>query len=493
MRHFEIISQVTTEPEGTVVLVGAALDGPAYLPFSLKRDVNPVEALGDSPLAHAYNAAREAGALDIIAYRLNGRHAKGSISNLDEVKLIDLTSVSAATQYNETAITVYSTHLHIKNIDERSTSYFYEKYVNVEELVHAINQDAYYGLVDVNATAVEPYLPLENMAIDRRSVFLNGGDSEDYLITTRDPAIEFPSDTSHVLSVLKERLTVALFGEDPDSIAKRLPDSTLGLMRYGVIVVCDIYHDDDPEFTEILGSFSFNKMKEMDAGCIAVIGTKPLFEGQEDTRVANLLSLSQARTGDEWHRYVQVVVGDAFYSLTEQKPVSLAYGYAALQSVSSAQIMLSNKKISGITKLNSQISKEDIALLSANGYTCIVPSIRRGYVPYLSSSYSRESASLVSRPHCIRTSQYVSRLVTEQLDFLIGDNYTTLTLKDTMKIVEELLDELVNQKVMRSYNLSHELTENNTVLSVEVSLVPFSEVRAIKSIAVVTVPQGVTA
>ncbi len=154
---------------------------------------------------------------------------------------------------------------------------------------------------------------------------------------------------------------------------------------------------------------------------------------------------------------------------------------------------MTNKTIAGLGKLTFEISKEDVALLSANGYTCIVPSIRRGFVPYYASSYSKDIESVVSRPHHLRISQYVSRILTEELDSLIGNMQTALSLEDAMKKATEILDGIVTDGIVREYSFSYELLENNTVLNIDVSLTPFSEVRAVQSMATISYPQGVVA
>jgi hypothetical protein len=152
---------------------------------------------------------------------------------------------------------------------------------------------------------------------------------------------------------------------------------------------------------------------------------------------------------------------------------------------------MSNKSIKGFGKLNFEISKEDVALLTANGYICIVPSIRRGFVPYYASSYSKDKESAMTKPHNLRTSQYVSRRLVEEVDLLIGSNYSILSIKETREKARELLDSLVASKVIRSYELQFELLERNTVLNINASLTPFSEIKSIGCVATISFPQGV--
>jgi hypothetical protein len=509
--QYQVVNQVTVLPEKAVVLVGAALDGPTNIPFLLNDNEEPHKVLGQSPLADAIVAARAVGVNDIIAYRINGVHATATLMDNTGRAVVEFRSVSASDKYNAIQLMVYPTHLYIINTDGVSRSYFFDKYKTVNELAYAINRDAFYGLVEFTAHALDGYFPLVNIVSGLTELLFKGGATEEHLINTRDPLGETTTDSSFVTSLLKERIKVALFGEDPLDIADRSPNSELGSLHFGTITLCDIYHDDDAELTEMLGSFCMNKTAETGFGSIGVIGTKPIFpevlsidelgenietEDMEEAirlRVLELIALAESLEDKEAYKYVQVIVGHTKYGQSTRSSVPVSYGYAAAQALNDIHISMSNKSINGFGKLNFEISKEDIALLTANGYTCIVPSIRRGFVPFYATSFSKDKESLMSKPHNLRISQYVSRMLTEEVDYLIGSTYNALSIQETMEIAKGLLDGMVADKVIRSYGLRHELLESNTVLNIYASLTPFSEVRTVNSMAVISFPRGVIA
>lgn len=494
-----------SRPEQTVVLVGAALDGPAHTLFTLHDKTNPHKALGKSPLADAYVAAREAGNSNIVAYRLNGVHATAVLKNAADEEVMVFTSISAATVSNDIQLTVYPTHLFVQNTKGRSRSYFFDKHPTARDLAYAINRDAFYGLVEFNAQTINEYQALEGLVDIASEVLFTGGNSEEHYLNYRNPTNPQARDEEVVVSLLKAQLEVALFGEDLRDIAERKPSSELGVLPFSVIVLCDMFHDDNPELTEMLGSFCLNKTQEVGFGCIGVLGNRPIYaevmdEGESmaftetvETRLLELAALSQSLEDQEAYKYVQVVIGHTGYLESTEEAVPVAYAYAAVQANADSHVMMSNKRLAGFGKLNYQLSKENIALLTANGYICTVPSVRRGFVPFYAISYSKDKASLLAKPHNLRTSQYVSYLLVEHLDGLIGSTYNPLTIEETLKAARALLDELIAEKVMRSYELRHELLEQRTVLNVDVAFTPFSEVRSVNSIAVISFPKGVVA
>ena len=505
LSHFTLVNQVNVEPEYTVVLVGTAIDGPSNTPFTLNIDMDPYVALGDSPLADAYNAARQVGMESIVAYRLNGTHAEAVLKDKNGKAVIKFRSVSASDIYNNIQMIVFPDHLFITSTQGESRSYFFDKYPKVTDLVYGINRDSYYGLLEFNAIELDEYYSLSNMVDAVTEVMFEGGSTEESLINHRDPSSDETTDPTVIVPLLKQRLESALFGDDPEDIEKRLPNNHLGILNYGVITLCDMYHDDDPELTELLGSFCLNKTKETDFGCIAVIGTKPIYPEVVDegetidfnetvrTRVLELVSLSESIEETEAYKYIQVVVGDSIYPESNGRYVSLAHAYAATQAQMPYYTMMTNKAIRGFGKLNYDISKEDIALLSSNGYTCIVPSIRRGFVPYYATSFSKDKDSTLQRPHNVRISQYVSRMLVDELDSLVGSNLVKLSIEDAIERAEEILVSLVTSKVVKDYDLDYELLDYNTVLNLSVSLTPFSEIKAVTSVATISFPQGVIA
>jgi hypothetical protein len=501
LEHFSIVNQVNIAPETTVVLVGTALDGPANVPFQLYENVDPYVALGFSPLAHAYSAARRAGASRVVAYRINGIHSVATVKDENGNELFSLKTVSAADYYDDIHVVLYPDHLTVVNTDgATSRSYWFDKYPTVDDLVYGLNRDAYYGLIEFNAELINQYAPMMNAVSTETNVVFTDGDDEANFVFERDPSslsyanpTDLNADGGSLMISLKAKLANALFGEDPDNVAGRLPYGDLASMQYGIIVLVDMFHDDDAEITEMLGSFCMNKTLEMEVGCIGVIGTRNLYADDDvHQRALDLVSLTESLADTEAYKYVQVIVGHTTYPESNGESVSCAYAFGAIQAMLPYNTMMSNKAIYGIRNLNFALSKEDVALLSGNGYTCIVPSIRRGFVPFYSNSYSKDSTAATSRPHNVRISQHISSAIANEVDSLIGSEYTILSVKNAIDGAKSLLSDLQTANVIKNYGIDYSLTDNNTSLTIEVSFTPISEITAISSVTTLTFPREVT-
>lgn len=498
---FQVINQVSVAPESTLILVGTALDGPSFTPFTIYDSVDPLKVLGASPLAYAYNAAVRAGISRILVYRINGVHATATVKDDSGNRLFSLRSVSASDIYNDIHVMLYPDHLYVEGTDGDTRSYFFDKYPTVDDLVYGINRDAYYGLIEFDAEVINQYAPMANAVGSETNVAFSDGDSESHLIYQRDPSsasYTAPSVSGipgivGVSDLLKAKLQSALFGDDQDDIANRTPYGDLAILEYGVITLVDMFHDDDPEFTEMLGSFCLNKTTELGSGCIGVIGTKNIYSTQDPhQRALDLVSLTASLDDMEAYKYVQVIVGHTTFPESNGDSVSCAYTFGAMQALLSYNTMMSNKQMYGIGKLNFLLTKEDVALLSSNGYTCIVPSIRRGFVPYYSVSYSKDTASASGRPHNIRISQHISSAIEKEVDSLIGNVYTSTSIKNAIGGATSIMDDLQKQIVIRDYDISYSLSDSNTSLDIEVSFTPVSEVTSISSITTLTFPYEVS-
>lgn len=502
LTQFQEISQVTSVAEQTLVIIGTALDGPVATPFELLEEGRAHELLGNSPLADAYLAAERVGIDRIVLYRLNGVHAEVDVTGDDGLALLNLRSVAAGEAYNDAQVTLHPTHLHV-TADGRSRSYFFERYATTNELAAAINQDAFHGLVSFEAYSLQEQHPLTGAVLYPKEFMFSGGEDEAHLLHSRDPQGEAPTDESVIVPTLRQRLEHALFGEHTDDISDKQPNSHLGQLHASIFVLADLYLEDDPQLADILGGFCLNKTRQTEVGAIGVVGTRPVYPdavdlGEEASleeathlRALELAALSQEVGDHEAYKYIQVVTGHTSYLKAEEEQVSLAYAYAATQAQVPYYQMMTNKALSGFGKLNSAFRKEDIALLTANGYICIVPSVRRGFVPFSSQSFSKNTESAMAKPHVLRISQYVSKGIAEEMDRLIGESYTKLSLEVALKKVEEFLTELVLSGVIRDYEFSHRLSAMNTVLDLDVALMPLSEVRAVQSAVTIQFPRGV--
>lgn len=492
-RHFEIVQQVNVAPENTLVLVGAALDGPSFVPFTLFEDSDPYHVLGDCALADAYLTAKRSGCDNIILFRINGSHAEAIIRKIEGTPqdVLRLRSVSASDDSNNVHVVVYPDHLFVRSTDGSQRTYFFDKYPTAWELAYAINLDAEYGLIEFTAEALDSQFPTNQITSTPIDVPLVGGSSDSNYVPDRSGS----ADMEWVVGLLKDKLKVALFGEDVQDQNDRMPSGYLETLRFGVIALVDMFHDDDPEFVDLLGSFCMNKTKVSGYGCLGVIGTKPLFEDGNTplndlvhSRVQDWIANGPPSPTPEHLNYVQVVIGDTDLYESNGRPVSASYAYAAAQASYPYHIMMTNKSI-GIENLRYTIQKEDIETLNSNGYICIVPSVRRGFVPYRATSFSSESASVLSKPHHIRISQFISHSISEGLDNLIGGNVRFLKISDLNDWAKEMLDGFVNEGVIRDYTFRFELN-SDVELEFYFTFTPYSEIQSVYTSTKIQVPQG---
>lgn len=482
--QFDIVEHVNSNPENAIVILGNALNGPSHTPISVDKEVDPKEVFGESPLADAYSAVRDSGANQIIAYRLNGFHAEASIKKLTSSpaeEVLRFTSISAGLEYNDIKVNIFSDYIHIDEtpIGGKSRVYDFSKYPRAYDLAYAINRDARYGLLSFTARAIRPDTLLNTLVADNALVMFSKGHDEADLIYDRNISINPVS----IHEVMKERLETALFGTDPVDQSEFQPNSLLGMMSFGVIVLADMFYDDDSYYAESLGSFCMNKTKYGEMGCIGVIGVEPFsmsISEDESIYVNNLTTLAGGRAYEEYMEYIQVIVGESKHR-QEDRVISAAYAYAGSQAALPYYAIMSNKGIAGINQLSRTLSKEKIDSLTANGYTCIVPSIRRGTVAYSARTFTTEDAPM-SKPHCVRIAQNVAQVLSREFDSLVGSAVTFLNKKDIESKAHEIMKELVSGGILKGYALSFTYSEGNKNVTVEAAITPFSEITKIKTI-----------
>lgn len=491
-RHcFEIVNQADWySSENTVVIIGAALDGPAGVPILVNDKYDPIDLFGKSPLSDAYTAVRRATTSKIITYRMNGIHSTATITSGTQ-DVIKFTSISAGVKYNDIAITVNPDYIYIDEtaVGGSTRSYFFDQYPTAYDLAYGINRDSFYGLVSFRAESLVTNFTMMNVVSTQTFInFDEGSDEEEFFI---DRTIENPSD--YYSATMKQRLIETLFGSDPDDQAEFVPNGSLSILNYGVIVLADMFHDESQDYADLLGNFCLNKSKMTDSGCIGVIGTSPLYDTSDTSilaKVDNLNSIASIAEVAEQDKYVQIVVGDSFYS-NDMPLIPNAYSYAGAQSFYPYSIMMTNKKISGFGYLNWQISKEDIALLLANGYICIVPSIRRGFVPYQSSTYYKDKTSPMSKPHCVRISLYAAKSLMFGFDGLVGSVSNYYTEKEIIKTAENILQEMVNEGAIQSFAVTCDFTPGDKEVTINTSVVPYSEITAVNTSTTIAFPREV--
>lgn len=492
-KHFRIINQVTGNPEHTLAIVGMAADGPAHVPFMLNIE-DPVAVLGSCPLADAYIAAKEAGAQNIILYRLNGEHGEmivRCITPTISTDVIKLTTVSADAVYNDTKAMIYSTHLFFPATEYRDArSYFFNRYESIHDLVYAINLDADFGLIEFTAELMDRFFDIEAFGDIAAPIILEASGAHSGLELMLDHANNnvMKEATLPILDSLK----TALFGPFEDDYMDRGANSILSVLDFGVLVLADLYHDENEEYAKVLGEFCEMKSKDNNQNCIGVISAGLLIDSTPEmitTFRDKLVNLSKTQPQSEFRNYVQIIVGDTRdYKNATVIPVS--YMYAGTQVALPYQTMMTNKQILGIRELLYKLSKEDVETLSANGYTCIVASIRKGHVPYSAVTYTVNPKSSFRKPHCTRISHYIVNYISSKLDYMIGTNVDPILKREIQNQINIYMKEFVDKGVIHSYSAECKFLGDNTELQVDISIKVFSEIQRVNSVVTMNVPGG---
>lgn len=523
--QFRIVDYVESTPENTMVLIGTGLDGPAHIPYQLNDGVNVYDVLGPTPLANAYSQAYKAGVTDIILYRVNGSHSTSTLRfrNADDTftDVLGFKSVSANDLYNSFAsngdvnqikVEIDGTMLTVTRSDGTKRAYYLKNYTSSNSLADALNIDYEYGLIEFETTVLSQGFRLDNFSDDTAyTALFEGASTEDNLIINRLDAVN-PA----IIAELKTRVKVALFGESEEDQANGEPNSLLGYMDFGGIAVADIFYEDDTDIAYLLGLFCQNKSAYSGHGCISVVGTTPLLDTSAEaleTKKTNLYNLSpivkfrspsglgsggtetEVATAVNPLNYVQVVVGDTnIISQISQVPTPFSVAFAYLGTMLSLNYFsnVTNKTLTGVNNLTYEFSKEVIDNLASNGYISIVASVRRGYVPYLAiTAVGKDSKSSFRKPHYIRISQHIGRLLNDNLDSLVGSTKQENTMIEVTKTVEELMQVLVDSGAIRGYSVACEYSNYNTVLTVSVAFTPYSDIETVTSVTTLPLGQGV--
>jgi hypothetical protein len=524
--QFSLIDYVDGNPENAIVLIGTGYDGPSNVPFKIGSDTDATDVLGASPLAKAYNQAYTAGASNIILYRLNGTHGTATLSYRDQndllIDVLRFKSVSANDIYNSVTedgdvnnikVEINGTALIVTKTDGTKRTYVLSSYMNAELLADALNTDSVYGLIEFETVALIPDFSLSMFTDDTSfTALFSGASTEESLILQRSDNV----DITAKIAEMKSRLNVILFGENAEDQLNGEPNTIVGLMDYGGIAVADLYYEDDPDLAIILGKFCQNKSAYSGYGCMAILGTTPLYNPTLDnieakaTNLNNLSPIIRFRnpgglddgTGIEVQgtlnplNYVQIVTGDTMIvgRMGElPKPFSTAFGYLGTMVAIPYYMNPTNKPISSISNLSYEFSKENIDNLASNGYISIVSSIRKGYVAYLAlTCVGQSSKSSFKKPHYIRMSQHISRILNNDLDNLVGSTRERNTKVTIERRINDLMQNLVDSGAIRGYVVVCEFSNYNMVLTVSVSFTPYSDVESITTMTTLPLGQGVT-
>lgn len=453
-----------------LLLVGFALNGPARTPFTLKDETNPYEILGDCLLADAYVEARLQGVEPLIL-RLNGNHATQTIKVNNE-PVFTLESVQGNQGANDVIIHVFPTHLSIKGITTDRT-YLFSEYPTTDRLVDAINFDAIYGLGEVRGNAVQSLFPTKDLTDTEYQLFLEGGREDSHLVVRNERLSEVVLDER--MRLLEETLLES-YGDDYASNAEFSP------FNIDTVILTDFAHELYPKAIEVLGKFCASKTLEQPLFCSGLIGSY-LLNGEDNVTesVASLVEKGNKGHAHEYYKHVEVVLGMQRPYENEDKKIPVVTGFGAMRYLLPTHFAATNKKIPTILNLFARIRKEDVALLTSNGYTCIVPSIRKGYVAYKSTSFIENQQLVSSKPHYVRPMYDAISFLLNDLDLLIGSNISRLQMNKVTNLFNEKIRDLVEKKEVFK-EITYEVNfKSQDTIGVSLVFIPHGEVSSVQS------------
>lgn len=479
-------------PEGRLLLVGTSPYGIGGEAFYLKDNVEVQEALGDSELTEAYLDAENAGLSRdrILIYRLNG--VGGSVAVIEEGSEDPLFFVESI-PHDETAagITVLLEEEAVVILDELDTSmtrsYRYEDYETISLLVLSINRDADFGRCRVRARTNRDKR-LSDCRFSVQALPMYQADSEWMLVPGEDTDMEW------YMEEMGWRLKRAfLDDEDVAGEAYSAPCE--------VVCLVGIPMDLSEDIVSVMARYAEQKTEE-DGVFVTVVGatrlipgevTEPGYDVNEDgdyiDELGNVIEhdpwgdkkqwLAELEsfmpTRDESMRHIHVVVGQWLTPVGERSVVS---AFAATMAQKEAHISMTNKEILGISNFIERLSKKELVRLESNGYTCIVPSVRRNVVAKKSLHfYTYETPTYQEKPNLLRFSSYIGRKLDVILSPYVGEA-NSFDLDEMKRNIEGSLDE-VSEDILQSYEVEVTRPELDKVL-VSVSMRVYGDVETIR-------------
>lgn len=445
------------------VIAGFAHNGPVNVPFIIKDDVHPLQVLGDCHLTDAYISVREQG-VNPLVLRLNGKHGITEVKKDGETVFL-IKTVQAHDSVNNIRIRMEKDYMSVVGYDT-DRSYFYNEYKSVTALCEAINSDARYGLGEITAQAVQGGLSPVGLVATPYELFPEDGSSESNMVPRLDGL-----DSSITLDAGLERLKEYLLDEGTNSYSH-----TGELMSFTVdtILLPDFPYDVKPEVAELIGKYALSKTEEQGAFCSAVLGVM-----NED--VTKLIEIGNKGKTADYYAHVEVVIGRE-EGTGEQKEIAIAPRYAATRYLLPIDNSATNKEIPHIRNLFSSFYKEDVARLSASGYTCIVPSIRKGYVAFKSVSFIENQKLISSRPHYNRASRFYADYLVSNFDSMIGDPISRLKLTTIEHDIRERVDKLKHVPIFKEVAYELEISGPDTI-RIPILFAFYGEIETVQSTA----------
>ena len=475
---FSYIQPALMQPDGRIVLIGMATDGPVQRPFILKTGT-AVAQLGENELARSYDALLYAGVPreNLLVYRLNGRHSKLRLVQ-GGTETLTVQSIGASDEDNELFVEVRASDIFVfSNYKETSTKtnfnrrYRFSDYPYIGQLADAINEDAALGLCDVVAREVFDGETV-NLLTEPGIYSLSGGSNEATLCASE--STDWVAYESKYWPYFYRGVLGADYTGESVTPLMNVPSE--------ILLFTDLPAEVSPDIVSFAGRIAEQKTQEQSVLCTSLFHVSPLPEekslrpgeymvsantyfdiaeqtildfepkAEQEAFIEKLRTLFNEEDRNwSYMQYVQIVVGETGQ---EDTNVFGSVPYAALYALSDFRDSLANQTLPGVNLLRKPLSKSVVATLQANGYICIVPSIRKKYViPYAQSvayPYAKRVGNFTNR----RLMQAIGRTLRDKMDSFIGQPINYFPATTASKIVEDYLKPFVEEGILSSYSVS---------------------------------------
>lgn len=505
------IDMNTTDPTGKIILVGMAEDGPVNRPFVLGENVAPQEMLGNTSLARSLQMLEGAGVNreDILLYRLNGKHGDVTIyaenaAGQEGEPIFRFRTIGASDMDQNGSIVVFPEAVSVQWVErdqgQRTRTYRFSEYANTASLADHINQEAMLGLVPVMVKELAHVDMTTAFAFDREYLFHNAHSEAGYCLRD-DVDIE-----TYKLLYWEKFDQGVLGGGEPGEFYSLLRQTPCE-----AIVLLDMYFDWFPELRTIWAKLAKEKTAEQYTPCVGMMNASPvphavpvpstwvlqedgsyinedqeivLYDAEETfTLYVDKLKQQAAdsaleRATEGYMAYLHLLVGETFRYETTM-PAML--NYAAAYVLNPMEKGLTNKTLPGFYRLEREITKSVVAELSASGYVCIIPSVRRDFVALKSQGFlNLSSFSSLQKPHLLRLTGHLFKQIVAVIDQSIGEPEIRFDSTNIERELDEILSGAVKERKLQDYSLTVVDLEESPI-EVRISLVFFGELEKIST------------
>lgn len=483
---FNYLTQYDGFPDQKVLLVGMLEDGPVGRAFSMDNPDKVSLYLGDNETTNAYHHLFSSGvpSQNIFFYRLNGQISQVIVDDLDENPLLELRALTGHEYDNNIEMVVSQEGVSlISNYDEEelsltkrrnfSRSYLFQEHPTVQDLADAIMQDAMLGITNIIARplthedCLDVFVPGEIYRLshgyhDESMCIKNGDYPEGYL--------------DDYWTYFNEKVLGGVGGEIQNSV----------LMDYPVEI---IYYPDflfngseqAKSIAQLTALLAEEKTKEQTIHTVSLLRTQLLPEKRiiresevllEDGTFLNedtgeyeyylpdhethtfVLELTRTFTPEEqkesYMKHLQIVVGEEEFA-GEISPA--AQFYLSLLLLNSMQQPLTNKTLNDFSSIRTKLPKTLIASLTAKGYICSVPSIRKGAVLTKVQSMKSIEHSILDSFYHIRIVQRIARDVGRIIEPYIGKVKGLYNKTVVKELIEAYLDVFLSESALLSFDV----------------------------------------